>query len=158
MVTRQTAKLLQHPKYSLARARFSPDGRWIGLTVFGDRAARNRIAVVPNEAPSSDQDKWIWITDDASPHDKPRWSPDGNLLYYTYEHDGFRCIRAQRLNPATKRPVGSPLDVYHSHGARRSLMNAGIPFMEISLSRDRMVFNLEERTGNIWMGALNEPH
>ena len=37
------------------------------------------------------------------------------------------------------------------------LLNAGIPFMEMSLSRDRMVFNLEERTGNIWMGHLGGP-
>jgi serine/threonine protein kinase len=152
VVTRQRTTLLQHPKYSLARARFSPDGRWISFMVF-DIPTQNRIAIVPSDAPSG-EDRWIWITDDATFHDKARWSPDGNLLYYVYDHDGFRCIRAQRLNPATKRPVGSPLDVYHSHGARRSLMNAGIPFMEISLSRDRMVFNLEERTGNIWMGDL----
>jgi hypothetical protein len=121
-----------------------------------DIPTRNRIAVVSSDAPSG-EDRWIWITDDATFHDKPRWSADGNLLYCVYDHDDFRCIRAQRLNPATKRPVGSPLDVYHSHGARRSLMNAGIPFMEISLSRDRMVFNLEERTGNIWMGELGGP-
>ena len=60
------------------------------------------------------------------PQDKPRWSPDGNLLYYISEADGFRCIRARRLDPATKRPIGQPLDVYHSHSARRSLMNAWI--------------------------------
>jgi hypothetical protein len=87
-------------------------------------------------------------------HDKSRWSPDGNLLYYLSERDGFRCIRAQRLDPATKRPVGAPFDVYHSHSARRSLMNPALHFLEISLSLDRMVFNLEERTGNVWMAKL----
>ena len=35
-------------------------------------------------------------------------------------------------------------------------MNAGIRFLEISLSRDKLVFNLEERTGNIWMAKLEE--
>jgi len=152
VATRQTTNLLQHPKYDLARGRFSPDGRWISsIAALGTGIlARNRIAVIPSDAPSS-EDQWVWITDDSTFHDKGRWSPDGNLLYYTSDRDGFRCIRAQRLDPATKRPVGPPFDVYHSHGARRSLMNAGIQFMEISLSRDRMVFNLEERTGNIWM-------
>ena len=139
----------------MARARFSPDGRWISSNAgtAGSALARNRIVVIPTDARAS-EDQWIWITDDSSFHDKSRWSPDGNLLYYTSDRDGFKCIRAQRLDPATKRPVGPPFDVYHSHGARRSLLNAGIPSMEISLSRDRMVFNLEERTGNIWMADL----
>ena len=156
VATRQITNLLQHPKYDMARARFSPDGRWISSNAgsAGSALARNRIAVIPTDAPPS-EDKWIWITDDSTFHDKGRWSPDGNLLYYTSDRDGFKCIRAQRLDPATKRPVGPPFDVYHSHGARSSLMNAGIPFMEISMSRDRMVFNLEERTGNIWMADLS---
>jgi hypothetical protein len=34
-------------------------------------------------------------------------------------------------------------------------MNAGIHFVEISVSADRMVFNLEERTGNIWLADLS---
>jgi len=154
VATRQTTNLLQHPKYDVARARFSPDGRWINFLAAPATSffVRNRIAVIPSDAPS--EDKWIWITDEPTYHDKGRWSPDGNLLYYTSDRDGFRCIRAQRLDPATQRPVGPPFDVYHSHSARRSLMNAGIPFMEISFSRDRMVFNLEERTGNIWMASL----
>lgn len=48
-------------------------------------------------------------------------------------------------------PIGPPIDVYHSHSARRSLMNAGIPFLELSLSPDKLVFNLGGTTGNIWM-------
>jgi hypothetical protein len=30
-------------------------------------------------------------------------------------------------------------------------MNAGVRFLEISLGRDRLVFNLGEIIGNIWM-------
>ena len=81
----------------------------------------------------------------------PRWSPDGTLLYYVSEADGFRCIRARRLDPATKRPIGQPFDVYHSHSARRSLMNAWFAWLEISVSPDKLFFNLGEPTGNIWM-------
>ncbi|MGH9657139.1 MAG: hypothetical protein ACRD96_01270, partial [Bryobacteraceae bacterium] len=147
-----------HSTYELARARFSPDGRWIAFTA-GTGAGlfyRNRIAIVPKDPPP-DEDKWIWITDDSTFHEKPRWSPDGSLLYYTSDRDGFRCVRAQRLDPATKRPVRAAFDVYHSHGARTSLMNAGIQFMDISVTRDRLIFNLEERTGNIWMAKISGP-
>jgi hypothetical protein len=52
----------------------------------------------------------------------------------------------------TGSPVGQPFDVYHSHDARRSLMNAGTPpFYELSLTADTLLFNLGETTGNIWM-------
>ena len=156
LVTRQRSDVLKHPKYELARARFSPDGRWIAF-VAGTGAglfSRNRIAIVPADPPQ-DEERWIWITDDSTFHEKPRWSPDGNLLYYTSDRDGFRCIRAQRLDPVSKRPIGAPFDVYHSHGARTSLMNAGIQFLDISLTPNRLIFNLEERAGNIWLAKHN---
>jgi hypothetical protein len=34
-------------------------------------------------------------------------------------------------------------------------MNAGIRFQEISLSRDKLIFNLGEITGNIWIAKLD---
>jgi hypothetical protein len=151
IVTGQKMDYLEHPQYHLARARFAPDGRWISFVAY-DREDVNRIVVAPFEshlAPQTEQ--WIYITDATTIHDKPRWSPDGNLLYFISQRDGYRCIRAQRLDPTTKRPVGEAVDVYHSHSAQRSLMNAGVRFVEISLGRDRLVFNLGEITGNIWM-------
>jgi Tol biopolymer transport system component len=149
--TRQKSVFLDHPQHGLARARFAPDGRWIVLVAVTAPGV-NQVVIVPfqnHQTPREDQ--WISITYAATFHNKPRWSPDGNLLYFTSDRDGYRCIRAQRLNPTTKRPVGEAFDVYHSHSARRSLMNAGVRFLEISLARDKLVFNLGETTGNIWM-------
>jgi hypothetical protein len=74
------------------------------------------------------------------------------LLYYLSELDGFQCIWAQRLDPATKRPVGQPLEISHWHSARRSLMNVQVPlFQELSVTADKLFFNVGETTGNIWM-------
>jgi Tol biopolymer transport system component len=66
---------------------------------------RSRIFVVPfrGAGPVPEAD-WTAITDGRW-DDKPTWSPDGNLLYMVSERDGFRCIWAQRLHPATKRPL-----------------------------------------------------
>ncbi len=84
-------------------------------------------------------------------HFHPRWSPDGGLLYYQSTRDGFRCIWAQRLDRDTKRPVGEPFGVYHSHSARRSIGNiAGPQHVWLSVA-DKMVFSMREITGNIWM-------
>ena len=81
----------------------------------------------------------------------PRWSPDGNLLYYQSCRDGFNCIWAQQLNPDTKEPVGEPFGVYHSHSARRALGNvSGAQRIWVSVARDKMVFSMErsgERSG-----------
>jgi eukaryotic-like serine/threonine-protein kinase len=157
VATRQKTDYVLSPKYSLARARFSPDGRWIAVMAFD--ASGVHIVVMPfrREGPPR-EDEWVAITEHRQfPQDKPRWSPDGNLLYYTSEADGFRCIWAQRLDPATKRPIGPPLEIYHSHSARRSLANAGIPiFWEIALTRDKLFFNLGETTGNIWMAEWKQ--
>ncbi len=152
---RQKHLLLDHPKYELARARFSPDGRWISLVAVTG-LPHQPIVVVPfrPDGPAVADSEWIFVSPLDTFHDKPRWSPDGNLLYYTSDRDGYRCIRAQRLDPVTKRPVGEAFDVYHSHSARRSLRNAGIELMEISVGPDKMVFNLGEMTGNIWMAKF----
>ena len=99
-------------------------------------------------------DEWIAVTDEDTFHDKPLWSPDGRLLYFTSDQDGYRCIWAQRLDPNTKRPVGSPFAVYHSHSARRSLLNADILKLELAVAPGKLVFQLGEITGNIWMATL----
>ena len=135
----------------LVRARFSPDDRWIS---FGETTGpgRSRVEIAPFAAGTvPSRDRWIAVTDDESFHDKPVWSPDGNLLYFTSDRDGFRCIWAQRLDPKTKRPVGPPLQIYHSHSARRSLLNANIIPLELHVAPGRLVFHLGEITGNIWM-------
>jgi eukaryotic-like serine/threonine-protein kinase len=157
VATRQKTDYVLSPKYSLARARFSPDGRWIAVMAFDTSGVH--IVVIPfrREGPPR-EDEWVAITEHRQfPQDKPRWSPNGNLLYYTSEIDGFRCIWAQRLDPATKRPIGPPLEIYHSHSARRSLANAGIPILwEIAITRDKLFFNLGETTGNIWMAEWKQ--
>ena len=150
--TREKTVYLEHPDYTLARARFSPDGRWVSFMALST-AGVYRVIIAPspgNGAPTEDQ--WITIVEETKAGlNNPRWSPDGNLLYYVSEADGFRCIRARRLDPATKRPSGQPFDVFHSHSARRSLMNAWFAWLEISVSTDKLFFNLGETTGNIWM-------
>ena len=83
------------------------------------------------------------------------WSPDGNLLYFLSEREGFRCIWAQRLDPATTHPSGAAFPVRHFHTSRRSLMTIGDPlFVGMSVAVDKLVFSMTERTGNIWMTNL----
>ena len=83
------------------------------------------------------------------------WSPDGNMLYFLSERDGFRCIRGQHLDPATKHPVGPLFDVYHFHHARQSSGNGDPVFISPAVAQDKMVFGMIETTGTIWMATLD---
>jgi hypothetical protein len=76
------------------------------------------------------------------------------LIYSASDRDGFTCIWAQRLDAATKRPLGAPFAVFHAHNARISLANQGETYL--SIGRDKMLFNMTERTGNIWMAEWKE--
>jgi hypothetical protein len=147
--------LLRHSKYNITHARVSWDERWIAFQTIIS-ATRRQIFVAPardwTETPESG---WIAVTDGSGLDRNPTWSPDGNLLYFFSERDGFRCFWAQRLDPASKRPVGPAFEVQAFHQARRSLM----AFREIidigfSVARDRIVFSMPEYTGNIWMARL----
>ena len=81
------------------------------------------------------------------------WSPDGNLLYFLSDRDGFRCIWAQPLDAGSKRPDGEAKSVLHFHGRRRSLRGVGnrVSAIKLSVAGGRLVFALGELTGNIWM-------
>lgn len=55
------------------------------------------------------------------------------------------------IAPDTRRPVGEPFSVAHFHSVRLSMMNIGTGFLEIDVAADKVVFNLGEVTGNIWL-------
>jgi Tol biopolymer transport system component len=133
---------------------FAPDDRWI---VFTRQYPNERPAFIASvDRMTASEKDWIAVTDRNASVSSPRWSLDGNMIYLVSTLDGFRCIWAQRLNPATKRPEGSPVPVYHSHGSRRSLLNVGLNLLEISVARDKIVFPLGEVTGNLWTTTLED--
>jgi len=144
--------LLNHPVYLLWNARFSPDDRWISFNATAQ--GKSRVFVAPvRETGIIPEREWIPIADSGW-DDKPRWSPDGNVLYFVSERDGFRCIWAQRLD-GRKHAIGEAIAVFHAHESRRSLSNVGPGDLSISVARDKLVFNMGERTGNVWMTRLS---
>jgi len=152
--------IIAHSSYVLSVARFSPDDSWIAFHAIPSPTLR-RVFVVPFRDASQpagrpvEEKDWIPISDGGGMERYAAWSPDGNLLYFLSERDGFRCLRAQRLDPATKRPLGLPIDVYHFHSARQSLLGAGDPVnVNPAIAVDKVVFGMLEPTGNIWMTDL----
>jgi Tol biopolymer transport system component len=147
--------ILKHPTWGVFAGRLSPDERWIAFHTI-PKANVRRVYVAPFRGPHLIEEKdWIPVTDGRGMERYADWSPDGNTLYFLSERDGFRCIRAQRLDPTSKHPVGPPLDIYHFHHARLSLMNIADPNnIGFYIAADKAVFAIPEITGNIWMTEL----
>jgi len=148
--TGRKVELIRHPSYSLYQPRFSPDDRFVAFLAQRGQG-RSQVFVVPfGGAQPIETSEWIPITGGERSDDKPRWSPDGNLMYFTSNRDGFMCLWAQHLDPHSKHAIGPAFNVHHFHTSRRSLANVGLGPLETSVARNAIVFNLGEVTGNVW--------
>ncbi len=136
--------LVKHPAYNLLYAHFSPDNRWISFTV-RTQPNRGRIAIAPIDGPKPvPESSWITIAE-VSAEDWAHWSPDGKTLYFTSEIDGHYCLWGQRIDGASRRPVGEAFPALHLHG-RVSHRRGGW-----SAAGGRIAMELFESTGNIWL-------
>jgi serine/threonine protein kinase len=145
---------LKHPSYGIYGARLSPDGSWVAFNSRTDRLARARVFIARIEtgvvAPEND---WIEVSGDG---DAPGWSPQATILYFWSERDGSPCLWAQRLDSATRRPIGTPLAMQHFHSRGLSWKNLYLGPPGLAVTRGRIVFNLGEHVGNIWMTDRND--
>jgi hypothetical protein len=97
------------------------------------------------------RDKWTPLTDGEAFEYTPVFSPDGNRVYYFSDRDGSFCIRSQRLDPLTKKPLGLPEVLYHVHDADRRMDIATAGLWTMSVAVDKIVLPLRMRSGNIWL-------
>jgi Tol biopolymer transport system component/tRNA A-37 threonylcarbamoyl transferase component Bud32 len=149
--TGSRTSLLRHSAWSLYHARFSPDGNWIAFTAQGG-APGTRMFVAPF-LPGQEQppEEWIAIMSGDGQDGPVAWSPRGDSLYFASERDGYRCLWIQRLRSSNKRPLGEPQPFQHFHSARASLKNITSSWFGFSVAGDKIVYELGERTGRIWM-------
>jgi len=146
---------LNSPELQLAASSISDDGKWIVFAA--RRAARDfTIYVAPfsvGRPPVTAQ--WVEILRSLETAPNPRWSPDGNTLYFSSERDGYNCLWAQKLDRNTKHPQGELFAVQHFH-VPSLVMVAPSFWFPIALGPDKVVVSLNERSGGIWM--LNVPN
>jgi Tol biopolymer transport system component len=93
-------RVLHRLPYHLWNARFSPDDRWISVT--HEVEGRSRVWIAPfKDGSSPEAHEWVSVTSGEHWDDKPVWSHDGNVMYFTSLRDGFHCLWAQRLRQET---------------------------------------------------------
>ncbi len=134
---------------------FSNDGKWAAFHINDGRPESRQVFILPLRPgfPKLDFKDCIPITDGNSLDREAVWSPDDNSLFFLSERDGFRCIWAQRLDPATKHPRGEAYGVEHFHRVNRSLSSipGTVAAIGLTVRPGQLVFSLGEITGNVWM-------
>jgi len=141
--------LLRHPVYNLEQPHISPDDQWIAFVARDDRNP-TRIFMSPfHNGAAVDPGGWTPVTDGKAWDAKPRWLDDSSIIYYS-DRDGFGCLWKQRLGP-DKKPVGAPTAVHHFHRAAQSPRSLFRENFQIAVTRNILILNLVDATGDIWM-------
>jgi Tol biopolymer transport system component len=138
-------KILSDPTRDLFQPHFSPDGRWIIFLALNTSTLEYRLYVTLLSG-----GPWTQITDGKHFDDKPRWSPDGKMIYFVSGRGGVFNVWGIHFDPASAKPRGEPFPVtaFESPGP---MVPRHIQDVELSLNQDKLVLTMEERSGSIWV-------
>jgi len=132
--------------YSAFNARFSPDEKWICfIGIKNDDAGDGAIFVIP-----AGGGEWIRFTEGNDFNDKPRWSPDGRMIYFISNRTGFFNVWGRRFDTTTGQPAGEAVRVTNFESPGRMIPSRIVP-IDLSLSADRLVVPIMEVSGSIWI-------
>jgi eukaryotic-like serine/threonine-protein kinase len=150
LTARKWVPIINRPPSHFWEPDISPDGKWLAFLVRPTEASGNiLLARLKGDRPIPETE-WITVSDRGT-EDKPRWSADGKIVYFTSERDGFRCIWGQHVDLVIGKPIGEAFAAHHSHRARRSLKDVVLSALGVAVTRSAMFFVQTEKTGNIWM-------
>ena len=151
LTTKAEEIIVRAPSRSIYQPRISRDGEWITFLVKADETDSRIYGARFRGTKPIPSSEWVPLSKGNAGDDKPRLSADRRRLYFTSKADGHRCIWIQELDPATLQPIGAPVAFQHFHSARRSLDRVLSNLQEIGIGGNRLIFNMAETTGNLWL-------
>jgi Tol biopolymer transport system component len=133
-------------KRNLYNQRFSPDQRWITFLAHDLLyAATSTVYVIPAAGGA-----WRAITDGAWFDDKPRWGPDGRILYFVSNRTGIANVWGRRFDTSTGTPIGEPFPVTSFRSAQFVLTPRTVQ-MDIAVTASHLLLPMSESRSEIWM-------
>ena len=101
----------------LDRPHASPDGRWLAFRRQSNSVGKSFVVRLSPDHPISAEG--LRPIDEPTTTGRPcGWSLDSRIVYLLLDTDSFRCLWAQRIDPAGA-PVGNPIIVRHFHSTIR---------------------------------------
>jgi serine/threonine protein kinase len=153
------AKVVTTSQGSLWQATMSPDGRWLAFLT--GRRGVIRVAVVGSKdgqwSHPADESEWRYVDAEIDieriSQDKPRWSADGRLLYFTSPQGGLTNVWAVDFDPTTG-TMKPPFRITTFDGPGEHMPDQVWAF-EIGVARGGLAIPTLHPTGAIW--ALHPP-
>ena len=135
-------------KTNLWQSRFSPDGRWIVFEAeaFQGPAHKSDIYVTP----AASGGPWTTITAGKHWDDKPRWSPDGKIIYYLSERRGLFNVWGIPFDPLNGKTEGEPFQVTSFDNPRLKVAEV-MGDVGLSLTQNQLVVTVSRVSGSIWV-------
>ncbi len=134
------------PKRNLFNQRFSPDQRWITFLAHDLLyASTSTIYITPTAG-----GPWQAMTDGTWFDDKPRWGPDGRILYFVSNRTGVANVYARRFDSATGTPIGDPFPVTSFRSAQFVLTPRTVQ-MDIAITSTQLLLPMTESRSDVWM-------
>jgi hypothetical protein len=143
--------LASSPDSDLWQESFSPNGRWFLFEAVNRSVpdATATLYVIPSSG--GDSTHWTRLTDPQGWADKPRWSPDGKLVYFWLRQGSLYNVWALQFDDVRGTSVGAPFQVTHFDGPARQIYGRRLGLTDPSLSRTRLLLPMRDTTGSIWM-------
>jgi len=134
------------PTRNLFNQRFSPDQRWISFLAHDVwREATSTVYII-----SAAGGTWRPITEGVWFDDKPRWGPDGRVLFFVSNRTGVANVWGRRVDPASGRPIGEPFPVTSFRSAQFQLTPRTVQ-MDIAVTSTHLMLPISESRSDIWM-------
>jgi WD40 repeat protein len=138
--------LASDPLRNLYNQRFSPDQRWITFLAHDlSYEPTSTVYVVPSTGGA-----WRAITEGVWFDDKPRWGPDGRVLYFVSNRGGIANVWGRHFDTATGTPIGEPFPVTSFRSAQFQLTLRTVQ-MDIAITAGQLLLPMSESRSDIWM-------
>lgn len=141
----QMRVIASDPERNLYQATFSPDQQWITFVAMSWTAGVSTVYVV-----GATGGQWTPISEGTFWDDKPRWSPDGQTIYFLSNRSGFVNVWGRRFNPTTGKPAGEPFQVTSIDAASTRVLSPTAS-TELAIGPDRLILPIVESAGSVWV-------
>jgi Tol biopolymer transport system component/DNA-binding winged helix-turn-helix (wHTH) protein len=129
---------------NLWKARLSADQRWVAFTAPTGPGTSAIYAV-----PMAGGDR-VTITSGEFFDDRPRWAPDGRLVYFLSSRSGFFNVWARRFDRERGAALGEPFAVTEFNDPAQMIPPRSVQ-LGMAISRDRLIVPIAAASGNIWV-------